>query len=264
MIHIITLTWNGLDKLKRLSGTLEEACSKLDQDVCWYVRDNGSNDGTVEWFQKYNGVALKPLLVGHNRDNFAQGVNSLVEIANPAEGDFILLLNNDIIFGDRESLANMLVLMNDSQIAVVGARLLYVGTNKLQHAGVIFGPRYGNMPYHYRHHEESDKHAMKNRYFQAVTAACCLVRANDFVKMDEKMFWAFEDIDMCLRIGKKKKIAYCGQTNIFHEESASLNKNPMNRLFMQQNVARFKEKWVGKYVLDHERYLKRPDYMLIK
>lgn len=272
MIHVLTLTWNGLDTLKRLKPTLEASVNGLGHDVVWHIRDNGSTDGTPEWLQDVanfwidDGCAFnyEPMLVGHNRDNFAQGVNSLAEQADPHNSHFLLLLNNDIEFADSTSLANMLRLMDDPKVGVVGARMLYTGTNKLQHAGVIFGPRYGNMPYHYRHQEESDQHAEKNRYFQSVTAACCLIRASDFVKMDERFMWAFEDIDMCLRIGKKKKIAYCGQTQIFHEESASLKKNPVNKLFMQQNVVRFKDKWAGKYALDHERYLKRPNHMLIK
>lgn len=267
MIHILTLTWNGLDKLKTLLPTLEKAVTPLPSPVKWYIRDNGSNDGTPEWLQAYKGnwIEIEPLLMDHNRNNFAQGVNSLVELASPNDDDFILLLNNDITFGDDDSLYNMMKLFeNHADIAMVGARLLYSGTNKLQHAGVIFGPKYGNMPFHYRWKEESDAQAEKNRYFQAVTAACAMIRAKDFVKLDTRFNWAFEDIDLALRIGQKKKIAYCGQTKIFHEESASLKKNPVNKLFLQQNVQRFKMKWFGKYVLDHPKYLKRPNYLVIK
>lgn len=276
MIHVLTLTWNGIDKLKKLAPTLEAASVNLRHNVRWYVRDNGSEDGTKEWLKEtYSSeiatslnkdcvFSFKLLDAKHNRDNFAQGVNSLFDMANPKPDDFILLLNNDVTFGDKTSLANMLDLMKKPEIAVVGARLLYGGTNKLQHAGVIFGPRYGNMPYHYRHQEESDEHAEKNRYFQAVTAACCLVKAKEFMPLDTKFNWAFEDIDLFLRIGQKKRIAYCGKTKIFHEESSSLKKNPVNRLFLKSNVSRFKEKWFGKYTLDHERYLKRLNHMLIK
>ena len=153
-------------------------------------------------------------------------------------------------------------------IGIVGAKLLYKGTNKLQHAGVIFGPRYGNMPYHFRHREESSLESNKNRFFQAVTAACCMVSLEVFAEigdMDEKFSWAFDDIDYCLRAGQKgHMIAYCGETNIFHEESATLKKNPVNKLFLSKNVKHFKEKWFGKYELDHEKYLSNLKYNLIK
>ncbi len=263
MIHILTLTWNGLNKLKRLKEGLIKNAVANGQPVRWYIRDNGSTDGTKEWLESWDDqwLEMEPLFAGHNRSNFAQGVNSLYLKANPHEDDLVLLLNNDIEFADSHSLNSMVVLMKDPKVGAVGARLLYNNTNKLQHAGVIFGPRYGNMPYHFRHQEESDKNAEKNKYFQAVTAACCLIRAKAMQNMDEKLSWAFEDIDLCLRIGQSGwKIAYCGQTKIYHEESATLKKNPVNKMFLQQNVKYFKEKWFGKYELDHEKYLGNPNY----
>jgi len=272
MIHILTLTWNGLDKLKALHPGLVKNVVALGQPVKWYIRDNGSKDGTVEWLESYkdNWLDMEPLLIDHNRANFAQGVNSLANLAKECHDigpdDLFLFLNNDIVFSDSASLYDMTELIQ-GDFSMVGARLLYNDTTKLQHAGVIFGPKYGNMPYHYRHGEESDKHSEADRQFQAVTAACSLVRAEDFFEaggMDEGFHWAFEDIDLCLKIGELgKKIAYCGSTEIFHEESATLKKNPVNKMFLTPNVKRFKDKWFGKYDLDHEKYLKNKSHMLI-
>lgn len=284
MIYVLTLNWNGLDKLQRLQPGLIKNLENTGRDWKWYVRDNGSTDGSKEWLSEQDNVVL--LDVDHNRDNFAQGVNSLADlvkkdapyvvkgravgITRASHPNDFLLLNNDVVFEDDTSLKKMCDLRGHLNIQVVGARLRYNNTNRLQHAGVIFGPRYGNMPYHYRHKENSDVNAEKNRYFQAVTAACCLMNAGEFWAvdgMDEKFSWAFEDIDLCLRInrqGWEKGVAYCGETNIFHEESASLKKNPVNKLFLTRNVNHFKKKWFGKYDLDHEKYLKDPNYNLIK
>jgi len=111
----------------------------------WYIRDNGSKDGTVEKVKHWKFSSDMPLgervfAIGHNRDNFSQGVNYLFEKANPKDDDLILLLNNDVKFNDDTSLLNMVNLMTPD-VGVVGARLLYPGTNKLQHAGVIFSEK---------------------------------------------------------------------------------------------------------------------------
>ena len=270
MIHVLTLNWNGLDKLSRLKAGLIKNLNQTDQKWAWYIRDNGSTDGSVEWLDAINGKTpegnkIEVIKMGHNRDNFAEGVNSLFEAAEPSQKDFILLLNNDVEFGDSQSLLKMIKIMDDPNVGIVGARLLYPGTNMLQHAGVIFSNRYGKMPYHYRHKEESDSFSKKNRYFQAVTAACCLIRAEAFQKLDTKFHWSFEDIDLNLRIGKDGwKIVYCGETEIYHEESASLKKNPVNRMFLSHNVTYFKKKWFGKYEIDHDKYLKDPAYNKVK
>ena len=81
--------------------------------------------------------------------------------SNSRNDDFILLLNDDVYFADNISIKNMLKLFN-KDVGVVGARLLYPDSKILQHAGVIFGKRYGEMPYHYRHQEPDDKHSRKN------------------------------------------------------------------------------------------------------
>lgn len=280
-IHVLTLTWNGIDKLKFIEHGLTTNLDYLTrtengdlkeghEHPIWHLRDNGSKDGTIDFVKKWE-IMSDPHTqtvvydIGHNRDSFATGMNFLFEKANPADSDIILLLNNDIVFHGEKNLKKMYDLMQQTGAAVVGTRLLYPGATTLQHAGVIFGPKYGNMPFHFRPGEAADDNSMRDRYFQAVTAAACMVRAGSFRRiggMDEGFKWAFEDIDMCLRIGKSEKIAYCGRTIVTHEESATLKKNPVNRMFLANNVTHFKKKWWDgqkpRYVLDHQAYLNDP------
>lgn len=293
MIRILTLSWNGLDKLEKLRPGLIENLNNTGLPWIWYIRDNGSKDKTAEeikynWAGKWNDVLV--LHKNHNRDNFAQGMNSLAKMSidpihiknwtysdktkgyhiEQTDNDYYLLLNNDIIFNDANSLKNMLNLYKkDNDISIVGAQLCYPDSDLLQHAGVIFSERYGRMSYHYRPNEKVDDDSKKNRYFQAVTAAVCFIKCSDFHKiggMNEKFIWSFEDIDLNLRIKYNlgKKIAYCGETNISHIESASLKINNVNKLFLQQNVSLFKQQWFGKYEIDHDKYLNNPNHNVIK
>jgi GT2 family glycosyltransferase len=286
-IHVFTLTWNGLEKLKFIDHGLDANLSYIThtedgelkqghQLPIWHLRDNGSKDDTIKFFRQrefdsrpHTHTILYD--IGHNRDSFATGMNFLFDKAKPADDDVVLLLNNDVVFHGEKNLDKMYKLMQRTGAAVVGTRLLYPGAEKLQHAGVIFSPRYGNMPYHFRPGEQADDNSMRDRYFQAVTAAVCMVRAGSYRRiggMDEGFKWAFEDIDMCLRIGETEKIVYCGDTIVTHEESASLKKNPVNKLFLASNVGHFKEKWwdgqTPRYVLDHQKYLDDPGYNEIK
>ncbi len=267
-LHVMTLSWNGEDKLKALASGLMMNLANIPMESVWHIRDNGSTDGSKEFVQSLSSIypiETKLYSISHNRDSFAKGMNYLFEQANPGDDDLILLLNNDVIFNDDLSLKKMIELQKSTSAEVVGARLLFTGTNSLQHAGVIFGKSYGGMPYHFRPADQSDESSKKNRYFQAVTAAVALVSAKAWREvggMDQKYQWAFEDVDLFLSIGtrKPKNIVYCGGTNIFHAESASLKKNPVNKLFIGQNVAHFKKKWLGKYKLDHELYLEDNSY----
>lgn len=267
-IHALTLTWNGEHLLKDLAPTLQssfEFCKQNQNIQCsWYVRDNSSKDNTLSFLDEIkNKIPLKIIKSTHNTDTFSACVNNLVKIAEPKNEDYILLVNNDIIIKDNFAISNMIELQKKTKAGVVGARLLYTNTNNLQHAGVIFSKKYNTLPYHYRLNEPSDNYAKKDRYFQAVTAAFCLIKADSFFRvggMDESYKWAFEDIDLCLKIGQTEKIAYCGSPTIYHSESASLKKNPVNKMFINPNVACFRNKWQGKYKIDHDLYLNNNEY----
>lgn len=268
MLHVVTLTWDGQEKIERLIPGLRDSMDYLEQQKGikskWHVRDNGSKDDTVRIIrERMPGARI--FEAGHNRHSFSQGVNSIAD--KVAEDDFLLLLNNDIQFIGEKNLFRMFDLMEKTKSGAVGARLLYTGTDKLQHAGVIFAKRYNGLPFHYRPGEKTDEQAEKNRFFQAVTAACCLVRGSAWVRvkgLDEGYKWAFEDIDLCLKIGQQDKIAYCGKTKIFHDESATLKRNPVNQMFLSKNVQLFRKKWANKYKLDLETYEKNPNYNEIK
>jgi hypothetical protein len=95
MLKILTLYWNGINNLKEIEPGLLDVIKNVG-DAEWYVRDNGSKDGSVDWLKEKSYIKL--LEAGHNRDNFSQGVNSLYKMSNAKHDDLILLLNNDIVF----------------------------------------------------------------------------------------------------------------------------------------------------------------------
>lgn len=267
MINVCTLSWNGLSLLQELKDGLYQNLQELNEDFCWYIRDNGSKDGTVEEVSKWEKVKI--LAKDHNRDNFSQGMNSLIGMATEnSPGDYFLFLNNDIKFKDGLALKQMIKLMKgDKEIGIVGARLMYPGGDILGHCGIIFSDRYNKLPWNYRSGEKLDENAKKSRYFQCITAALMLVRSECVKEVngfDEDFFWAFDDCSFGLKVGQLgKKIAYCGETEVEHGVSVTLKKNPVNKLFMNQNVKTFKDKWQGKYEIDHDKYLQDPNYKLI-
>lgn len=274
MLYILTLSWNGCDKLAKLHKSLMPSLDGI--DYLWCIKDNGSTDQTVETVSKWEGN-IKVFPYVDNKQNFSEGCNYLFNEITPKEHDYILLLNNDIIFNDTTSIRKMLnIIKKDDGVGAVGARLLYTNTKKLQHAGVVFNSQHG-LPCHYRAKEESDNNAENNRLFQIVTGAVLLTKAGYFKKvcttnksgvdgMDENYHWAFDDVDLCLaiRYSLNKKIVYCGSTNIFHEESASLKKIPSNKLFMTHNVQYLVRKWRDKFIIDGDTYSKNAKYNLYK
>lgn len=268
MLHLLTLTWNACDKLTKLKESLIPALHGLDYQ--WHIKDNASKDDTVAvaktWGDKVNVIPYHS-----NGQNFSAGMNYLFNVAQPKDNDYVLLLNNDVIINDNKSIHNMINIMKkDATVGAVGCRLLYTGTDLLQHAGVVFDPR-TKTPTHFRVGQKTDSAAEKNRQFQVVTGAVLLTNGESFKNgfnknksgingMDENYHWAFDDVDLCLSIkyNQSKKIVYCGSTEIFHEESASLKKNPANKLFMNHNISYLAGKWHGRYQIDMPDYVANP------
>lgn len=267
-LFLLTLTWNACDKLVKLKESLMPSLDGLDFE--WLIKDNASNDATIEKASTW-GDNVKVFPYPNNLQNFSAGMNYLFNQTSANDDDYIMLLNNDVIFNDKTSIKNMINLMDkDPDVGAVGARLLYTDTNKIQHCGVVFDDRY-KLPTHFRSKEDSDENDLKNREFQVVTGAVLLTKAKYYKNifnnnpsgingMDENYHWAFDDVDMCLSIkyNQNKKIIYCGATNIFHEESASLKKNPTNKLFLKHNIHYLTNKWSKKYVIDKGIYVKNP------
>lgn len=268
---ILTLSWNKCDALTKLKDTLIPTldCALQGNDWSWFIKDNNSTDKTYEtastWGDKVNVIKYR-----NNLHNFAQGMNYIFNVANPNDNDLILLLNNDITFSDTTSIKKMISLLKND-VGVVGAKLLYTNTNRIQHAGVIF-PNHG-LPLNHRRGDTNDDKASKNRYFQAITGAAMLMKADTYKNIcktnksgingqDENFVWCFDDVDACLSVlyNQNKKIVYCGETNIFHEESSTLKINPVNKLFMDHNVKYFRNKWNGRYIKDLDRYTNDPNY----
>ncbi len=268
MLKILTLTWNGLDKLQKLRPGLMRNLKILNQPFVWRIRSNGCTDGTVEEVKGWESVEL--MKMDHNRSNFSQGMNSLATDIN--EEDVVMLLNNDIAFTKDDDLLKMWNLLGKKDVGIVGARTVFTGTNLIQHNGVAFSKtRYGSMPWHIGAGEKIRDEEYPNRSLQAVTAAIQMIEGKlwrDNKGLDEGFYWAFEDVDFCLRAKQSKwTVACCGDTLIQHEESATLKKNHVNKLFMDKNVRHFKEKWwknnVPQYRLDYEDIEKRLSYTLL-
>ena len=136
MLNILTLNWQGKEKLERLYPSLINSLNNIEYK--WFIKDNGSTDGSASLIEGWNNPHIYLMKCNHNRDNFSLGCNLLFKESKSNHDDLILLLNNDIIFNDHNSLNNMITIIQNDEVGVVGAKLKFTNTNTVQHAGVVF------------------------------------------------------------------------------------------------------------------------------
>ena len=91
MISIVVLNYNGLSYLKRTIPSL------INLDYSNYeilVVDNNSNDGSQEWLRNFNQIRIVS-----NPENYGYSKGKNIGIQE-AKGEYILLLDNDILLND--------------------------------------------------------------------------------------------------------------------------------------------------------------------
>jgi GT2 family glycosyltransferase len=162
--------------------------------------------------------------------NYSQLVNHSVSVF--ANGDLILLLNNDIRIINSEWLCALIEHAKRPEVGAVGAKLLFPD-NSVQHAGVVIGVR-GVAGHIYR--GLKDQHIQKRicgvdvvRNVSAVTGACMMFRRDVFDMVngfDVKLPVNFNDIDFCLKLNKiGYTVIYTPYAQLYHLESKSRGKN---------------------------------------
>ena len=187
--------------------------------------DNGSRETkTLDLFRRWREkeperIRVVPLPIPFN---FPALIN---EGVRNAQGDLVLLLNNDIEVVSGDWLAEMAAQAMRPQVGAVGAKLLYPD-DTVQHAGVVLG--IGGIAGHSHKYLSNDRPGYFDRLritanYAAVTGACLMVEKAKFVKaggFDEALPVAFNDVDFCIRLLKAGYYNLClSHPVLYHHES---------------------------------------------
>ncbi|MHC4944565.1 MAG: glycosyltransferase [Planctomycetota bacterium] len=247
-LRIIIPVFNKQEMTQRCLETLfQNTPEALHLEVL--VVDNGSSDGTSVYLEEacdeYSN--LQVISFAENK-GFALACNQGAENTG---APLLLFLNNDteVMEGWLEPLLN--VMDTDPQVAAVGSKMLYPkGT--IQHAGVVLCEDRGTgdplVAKHIYNGLPADyEEASELRVYQALTAACLLVRRSDFIEaggFDEGFWNGYEDVDLCLRFQEMGKLCvFQPASKIIHRASQSGSERFQRA---RENIGRLHQKWLGK------------------
>ena len=236
---------------KCLKALKRHTPAELYEVIIW---DNGSTDETQAFLQQ-ESEKNKAIRYFRSEDNlgFAAGCNLG---ARTAQGRYVLFLNNDteVQPGWLDPLVDRLEA--DSRLGAVGSKLLFPdGT--IQHAGVvIIEDRQLPDPLvarhiHYRKPNDATE-ANEPRLYQALTAACLLVRKSAFDQVggfDEGYWNGYEDVDLCFKLQQAGlSLLYEPRSVVVHFESQS---GPERFRSVGSNIERLHARWLDKVKTDY-------------
>lgn len=188
--------------------------------------DNGSDEEeSLSCFQELEQRGRVRLLRDERPFNYSRLNNQAVAAA---QGEVVVLLNNDTEVIAPDWLQNMVQLALLPEVGAVGAKLLY-GNGNIQHAGVLLGIAGGAAHAYMEFPGDAVGYcnlALLLRGYSALTGACLAVRKALYQEvggLDEERFpVGYNDVDFCLKLRSRGyRNVWTPQALLYHHESLS-------------------------------------------
>ncbi|MDY7032726.1 MAG: glycosyltransferase, partial [Thermodesulfobacteriota bacterium] len=247
---IIIPLFNKIEYTRECLNALLKNTSKDLYEVVFV--DNGSTDGTIKYLKTVQRSLSEDISIKvvSNEQNlgFAKACNYG---ANMASGKYLVFLNNDVAAMSNWLKPLIRVTERDSSVAAVGSKLLFPDKT-IQHAGVLIiddqklpDPLVARHIYYQKPEDFVESNQM--RTYQALTAACLLIRRSAFDQVrgfDEGYWNGYEDVDLCFKLQMKGwKLVYQPESILIHYESQS-GKERFTKT--RENIERLHGRWLGK------------------
>lgn len=233
---------------------LRTCLDSIRRDSTWsnwevIVVENNSTERTT--FDYYEEIGKDPRIrvVRWEREfNFSAITNFGAKQAN---GDYLVLLNNDIEAITADWMEQMLMFAQRQDVGAVGA-MLYYPDDTVQHAGVILGIR-GIAGHSHKNFRRGDSGYARRmtiaQNLSAVTGACTMIPRHVWEEvggLDESFAVALNDVDLCMKIRRAGYlIVWTPFAELYHYESKSrgLEDTPEKQKRFKDEIDRFQAKW---------------------
>ena len=239
-VSIVILTFNQLHRTRECLDSIQKH-THIPHEVI--VVDNGSKDGTVGYLKKW--AKKKPnyhVILNKTNRGFAAGNNQGIQ---QAKGDYIVLLNNDVVVSEKWLEGMLNAFERDYDIGMVGPMTNYISGEQLEpNATYRNMSEFESFARNYR-----QEHAGELSIALRLVGFCLMIKRDVIEKvglLDERFGKGnFEDDDYCLRasiMGYKFVIAR--EVFVHHYGNSTFKGNKIDyHKMLEKNRAIFIEKW---------------------
>lgn len=248
LVSIIIPNKDHIDDLQRCISSIEEKSTYKNYEYI-IVENNSEDQETFAYYEKLKAENPKVQVVVWESEFNYSAINNFG--ASYAQGEYLLLLNNDVEVINEDWLEEMLGYGMRPDVGIVGARL-YFDDDTIQHAGVVIG--FGGIAGHAFVQQKRGFTGYCHRIicaqdYSAVTAACMLVRKSVFEEaggLTEELKVAFNDVDFCMKVRSLGKlVVYNPYVQLYHYESKSrgLEDTPEKIARFNGEIETFEKRW---------------------
>lgn len=265
-ISIVIANKDHVEDLDRCISSILERTSYMNYEII-IVENNSETKEIFEYYESLKDRNNIKVVTFKGEFNYS-AVNNLG--VKHADGDYILLLNNDTQVISVNWIEELLMFAQRKDVGAVGAKLYYPDKT-VQHAGVVLqmGAHRTAGHVHCRQGRDSIGYMGKLCYAQnvsAVTAACLLVSKEKYDEvggLDENFRVALNDVDFCLKLREKGYLnIFTPYSELYHYESISRGSDleGPNMARLDKEAEDFKAKW--KEILDKGDPYYNPNFSL--
>lgn len=247
LISILIPNKDHIEDLQKCMNSIEEKSTYKNYEFI-IIENNSTEQETFDYYKEIEKKENVTVLYYKDEFNYSKINNFGVEHAN---GEYLLLLNNDTEIINPDCLSEMLGYCMREDVGIVGVRLYYED-DTIQHAGVVLG--FGGIAGHAfigssRYDNGYFSRIICAQDYSAVTAACMMTKKSLYREvggLTEEFRVAFNDIDYCMKVRETGKlVVYNPAAELYHYESKSrgLEDTPEKVERFNSEVARFIDRW---------------------
>lgn len=265
-VSILIPNKDKADMLKKCIEAIESRNTYENYEIL-ILENNSTEQATFDYYKTLEANPKVRILKYEGEFNYSK-INNFG--ATQADGEFLLLLNNDVEIKNADFIKELLMYAQREDVGAAGAKLLYPN-DTIQHAGIVLGLGAHRTAGHIHYGEENAHIGYMGRlcYAQnvsAVTGAALMVKRRDYLAvngLDEDFAVALNDVDFCLKLRER------GLLNVFtpfaegiHYESVSRGKDTAgeNAARYDKECELFRNKW--KEVLEQGDPYYNPNFTL--
>ena len=219
MIGVVTVTYNSAAVI---SEFMECLLQQSYRDMRLYLVDNCSSDNTLALVAQYSD---KRIIIIRNSTNLgvAEGNNIGIRAAISEGCSFVLLINNDTVFG-ADLVSGLQEGLEKYQCHMIVPKILYFEpADKIWSAGGAFSVLRGRSK-HLGFNKKDNGQFDRPRNVE-YSPTCCMLIEKEVIDgiglMDANYFVYFDDTDFCLQAHRAGfKLMYAPECKLFHKVSS--------------------------------------------
>lgn len=250
-ITLVIANKDHAEDLRRCVSSILEKSTYTNYEIV-IVENNSATEAVFDLYKNLQetGAGRIRVVTFEGAFNYS-AVNNLG--VRHAEGEYVLLLNNDTQVITPGWMEEMLMYAQRDDVGAVGAKLYY-GDGTIQHGGVVIGlgahRTAGHV--HYKMPRLSLGYMGRLCYAQdmtAVTGACLMVKKSLYWQvggLEEAFAVSLNDVDFCLKLRRAGYLnIFTPFAQLYHYESRSrgLDESGKSAERYEREAALFREKW---------------------